>query len=73
MTIFIADFILGNRKRRARSRPSPAARLIAQLRPSRRIEGETIPSEAPAPRIDTGPILTRRADAVEDDRPSLRP
>jgi hypothetical protein len=73
MTTFIADFIFGKRDRRPRSRPSPAARLMARFRPA------MPPQDAPgaaatAPSgIDTGPLLAQRTVPGKDRRPGLRP
>jgi hypothetical protein len=73
MTTFIADFIFGKRDRRPRSRPSPAARLMARLRPA------LPPQDAPgtagtAPSgIDTGPLLAQRPAPGADRRSGLRP
>jgi hypothetical protein len=55
MTTFIADYLLGSRKRPARSGASPALRLLARLR------GQT----AEAPRAD------RPAEAASDRRPDI--
>lgn len=73
MTTFIADFIFGKRDRRPRSRPSPAARLMARLRPA------APPHDAPSAagigqtHFDTGTPLVQRAVPGKDRRPGLRP
>jgi hypothetical protein len=73
MTIFIADLIFGRRHGRPRSRPSPAARLLARLRPdaAARPPSEAVQQAAAGPQLDTGPALTRRA--AKEGRPALRP
>jgi hypothetical protein len=61
MTTFIADFIFGKRDRRPRSRPSPARRLLAQLRMPAPPRTEPAPAETRPAQTETGPALTRRA------------
>jgi hypothetical protein len=61
MTTFIADYIFGKRDQRPRSRPSPARRLLAQLRTSARPQADAAPAEANAPQTDTGPSMARNA------------
>lgn len=73
MTTFIADFVFGKRDRRPRSRPSPAARLMARLRPAMTAQDAPGAADtAPTP-IDAGASLARRAAPGEDRRPGLRP
>jgi hypothetical protein len=73
MTTFIADFIFGKRDRRPRSRPSPAARLMARLRPTLPTREAASAAEIGPTPIDTGPPLVQRAVPGEDRRPGLRP
>jgi hypothetical protein len=73
MTVFIADFIFGKRDRRPRSRPSPAARLMARLRPAvPQQDAAGAPCGAPSS-IDTGSPLVKRPVPAQDLRPGLRP
>jgi hypothetical protein len=61
MTTFIADYIFGKRDQRPRSRPSPARRLLAQLRASARPQTDAAPAEAHAAQADTGTAIARTA------------
>ena len=72
MTTFIADFIFGKRDRRPRSRPSPAARLMARIRASVLPDDASTAGTAPTS-LDTGTPLVQRANPGEDRRPGLRP
>jgi hypothetical protein len=55
MTTFIADYIFGKRDQRPRSRPSPARRLLANLRAPARPQTDAAPAETQAAPTDTGP------------------
>ena len=73
MTTFIADFIFGKRDRRPRSRPSPAARLMARFRPAVPQQDAAGASRGASSSIDTGSPPEKRPVPAQDLRPGLRP